>query len=484
MSVSRRALFSTTAAVAAMPVANTLARQEATPATGSGKRTVFHAARITGDLPAGMTRVYPDQDVYEDVESDLHIAAGPIPDMTLEEIVNVTKLNSDVIDYELNGTPGRLIEDTLGLVSGKSGSVLFVEYPEPIPYLSTQASVLSLELSPELVDSFLPTVSLDMSQVTGPEYINEVLLFSEDNSLVSEDVDWEALRATAESEVTSIDDAHTFLQEDLISTLESVGDTHSRVFSPGYLTGEQATPVASPEATPEPIDMPEAEVLEDGTLYLRIPLIVDGDIQEYVDICNEALAQHAETVGCNGVIVDLRQNRGGIIYAMIAALAPLLPKGNIYGYKYPKFEDPDYWSKSGAVRFLKQAAGVTNNDFDYTSAPVAVLMGPGTASSAELTAISFIGRPNSQSFGMETGGYTSAPNSYPLLDGWIVNLTASVMTDSEGTPYGGSLLPDSEVTYTEDQIRTPDDPVIAAAQDWLQQTCASGTGTPEATPVD
>ncbi len=483
MSVSRRALVSTTAAVAAMPVANALARQEATPATGSGKRTVFHAARITGDLPAGMTRVYPNQDMYEG-ESGLHLAAGPVPDATLEQAEKAIARNSNVIDYDLNGIPARLIEKTIGFVVRRPGSVLLVEYPEPIPYLSTQASVLSIELSPELVDSFLPTVSMDMSQVTGQEYINEVLLFSEDNSLVSEDIDWAALRAAAESEVTSVDDAHTFLQEDLISALEDANDHHSRVFSSGYLTGDQATPEASPEATPELVEMPEAEVLEDGTLYLKVPKIVDGDMQEYVDICNEALAQHAEMEGCNGVIVDLRQNEGGIIYAMIAALAPLLPDENLYGYKYPKFDSPEFWPKFGIVSFLEQAAGVTNNDFDYTSAPVAVLMGPGTASSGELTAISFIGRPNSQSFGMETGGYTSAPNSYPLLDGWIMNLTASVMTDSEGTPYGGSLLPDSEVAYTDDQIRTPDDPVIAAAQDWLQQTYTSGIGTPEATPVD
>lgn len=184
------------------------------------------------------------------------------------------------------------------------------------------------------------------------------------------------------------------------------------------------------------------------------------------------------------MILDLRGNGGGSVYPMIGAIAPLLPDGDIFGYSYPQVDFVKMMTLEEVLAIAGATDDIPASELDLSGVPVAVLFGPNTASSGELSAISFIGRENAQSFGMESAGYTTANTTFNLLDGWKFNIASSLMVDRAGTEYGGNLTPDNEVDFSEEHIGTTDDPVIAAAQSWLQgQSCAVPTGTPQATPA-
>lgn len=74
--------------------------------------------------------------------------------------------------------------------------------------------------------------------------------------------------------------------------------------------------------------------------------------------------------------------------------------------------------------------------------PVAVLVGPTTASSGEAVAIAFRGRSSTRLFGATTRGLTTANRVFPLSDGSLLNLTTAAFVDRLVTPYQNGVTPD------------------------------------------
>jgi len=94
---------------------------------------------------------------------------------------------------------------------------------------------------------------------------------------------------------------------------------------------------------------------------------------------------------------------------------------------------------------------------------VAVLTGRMTFSSGEAIAVAFRGRPDTRSFGLETGGLTTSNDEFLLSDGAWLLLTVSRFADRTGKVYSGPIVPDEVVNPPE----TWPDPVLEAATAWL-----------------
>jgi carboxyl-terminal processing protease len=165
-----------------------------------------------------------------------------------------------------------------------------------------------------------------------------------------------------------------------------------------------------------------------------------------------------------GWIVDLRGNTGGNMWPMIAGVGPILGTG-VCGH----FIDPDdrvnawqYYS-DGTSRIDGQI--VTKVASPYTvlnpNPKVAVLLDKLTTSSGEATAIAFIGRNNTRSFGRATCSLSTANASFNLTNGSKLYLTVAVMADRSQKAYGSSIVPD-EVTNTNGEA-------LLKAIDWLNQ---------------
>jgi hypothetical protein len=85
---------------------------------------------------------------------------------------------------------------------------------------------------------------------------------------------------------------------------------------------------------------------------------------------------------------------------------------------------------------------ITTTDRSRGHPPVAVLVGPATASSGEALAIAFRGRPSTRLFGATTRGLTTSNRVFPLSDGSLLNLSTAAFADRTGTSYPNGVTPD------------------------------------------
>jgi hypothetical protein len=164
-----------------------------------------------------------------------------------------------------------------------------------------------------------------------------------------------------------------------------------------------------------------------------------------------------------GWVVDLRHNPGGSMLPMLASLRPLLGEGVLGGFR----------NAQGQVHPLHAASPL---DPDLPKEPaleharVAVLLGPRTASSGEVVAIAFRGRPGTRSFGQPTAGLSTGNGSYRLPDGSEIFLTTAVDLDRTGQAYGERIAPDQLVS---NNATANGDATLDAARHWLTGACGA-----------
>lgn len=169
-----------------------------------------------------------------------------------------------------------------------------------------------------------------------------------------------------------------------------------------------------------------------------------------------------------GWIVDLRANQGGNMWPMMLGVAPLLsthPDDKEVVGAFNLGKTHQVWSlQSGRVMLderLRIELASTPYVLRHPAPAVAVLFGPNTASSGEMMALAFRGRPATRSFGQPTTGLSTANNPVRLTDGSMLLLTGAVAVDRNFKGDGGKLQPD---VTTSDAADTE-----AAARRWLMQ---------------
>ncbi len=187
----------------------------------------------------------------------------------------------------------------------------------------------------------------------------------------------------------------------------------------------------------------------------------------------QAIIRDQDTGKRCGWIVDLRSNTGGNMWPMLLGMAPLLrttKEGEETVGSFATAEGPSPWqSTPSGVRLGARVIvdlGAPGYRLKHGGAPVAVLIGPLTASSGEATVLALRGRPQTRSFGEHTAGFSTANVVRPLVDGSSLVLTTSVMQDRTGKGDGLKITPDQR---THSGTAT-----VAAAQAWLlaQPACA------------
>ena len=226
---------------------------------------------------------------------------------------------------------------------------------------------------------------------------------------------------------------------------------------------------------PDP-PLPTGQMLDDVG-YVKIPYYFRTarlDYASFVDLTQTVIAQLDTSLTC-GWVVDLRQNGGGNMWPMIAGLGPLLGDGILGYFKYSKgpYKGDQFWSyREGASRWNDSEVCARGNLPSYRlsipNRPVAILVSKKTASSGEGVLISFIGRPNTRSFGTPTAGLSTTTSPFVLADGSKLHLTTGVFADRTGKTYGASIVPD-EVIVSGASPHVPDaDSVLERARNWLR----------------
>lgn len=170
-----------------------------------------------------------------------------------------------------------------------------------------------------------------------------------------------------------------------------------------------------------------------------------------------------------GLIIDLRTNGGGSMYPMILGVANLLGDGQLGSFIDPVTRKKESWKISGKEIYAGDELICRLNTLAAlnTKLKIVILTGINTASSGEATAISFKGRKNTWFIGENTGGYTTANDSFRIFDLNVFMATA-VEADRNGVIYEKNLSPDQEILAGDNFEELTKDAKIIAALKWLK----------------
>lgn len=321
-------------------------------------------------------------------------------------------------------------------------------------------------------DSF-QVEDLDAAELPDPSdearaYLERALNIIERFALRRDTVDWSGIREEALEQARGAEDAaavHTVLR----NALRMLGDRHSVLLAPPEAREWEAG--ADPDGRP----VPTGVMLSQRVAYLEVPRFsgdVAAQVTAYADALQGLIRTQAEAGAC-GWVVDLRGNSGGNMWPMLAGLGPLFGEGELGGFRAADGGQAAWWYRGGATGVAERvAARVSGEPFVLPALPpVAVLVGPTTASSGEAVALALTGRERAATFGAPTAGLSTGNQLFVLSDGALLWLTTSVFVDRDGRAYGGPLQPDHEVIPTAATRRGPDT-VRDTARDWVEKLCS------------
>jgi len=238
-------------------------------------------------------------------------------------------------------------------------------------------------------------------------------------------------------------------------TMQEAGDWHSYIVP---LSGRAAF---YDRLAPTP---PRVELRADGVAIVALSQVAfDHDIAAstaYARDLHAAIAR-VQARHPHGWIVDLRGDGGGDMWSMLAGLSALVDGPRVGAFV--SREGTEAWlvsdGQSGTSRYPVEAS-IGPRDPLAISSPIAVLIGPGTASSGEATAVAFEARPRTRFFGKPTLGlYNSGIQQYTLSDGTMFGIVNVLNADRTGRVREGALVPDTVVADGDD--------AVGAAAAWL-----------------
>lgn len=295
------------------------------------------------------------------------------------------------------------------------------------------------------------------------DYLNEVLDVMQENSVRQNFIDWEAFRADA---VPKAGDAQTprELYPLIWELMTELGDNHS-YFIEADLGPRRKGRTGDRDIVHQPA--PERYITSEDIGVAVLPgHIGKGDLggsRDYAVVVQTHIRELYERGAC-GFIVDLRENYGGNMWPMLAGLAPLFDDGPVGAFVSPDGERSVWAFKNGQITLAGQSLHKVARTYKLPKAlPVAVLTSRRTISSGEAVTISFIGRPNTRSFGKPTYGLPTANRSFALSDGARLVLTTAYEEDRNGQRYDGPIMPDK---------RSGDTDVMGDATTWLLRQSA------------
>lgn len=300
-------------------------------------------------------------------------------------------------------------------------------------------------------------------------YLDAAIRIVRERHMDSSRHDWAALTARAYRQAAgaaTTRDTYPAIR----GILSAMGDNHSFFRPPPR---SSATAGAAANARPRQ-PLPQYALLDGRFGLVRIPaLAMLGEAdrphgQTYLETLRAGLLALDRRRLC-GWIVDLRGNGGGNMWPMLNGMAPLLGRPPFGAFVRPGGETTRWTLQPGVGLVTVEGRdmremGLRMSPFRLRQAerPVAVLIGPDTASSGEAVAIALAGRPRSRSFGRPSGGYTSANGIEALPDGAILGIPVSWEADRTGREYRAAIVPDEPVE---------DGAELAAAQAWLSGQC-------------
>jgi C-terminal processing protease CtpA/Prc len=233
------------------------------------------------------------------------------------------------------------------------------------------------------------------------QYVKKAVRIMDKYGLYAQGSEWEKAKAEALSaKPSSLDEA----QEIVLQAGKEAGGKHTFLLP--------ADKIAENDSIQW--ELPTVELLENGIAVIKLPQFM-GNAEEGIKYANTVLNVVPDTL--QGVVIDLRGNRGGNMYPMIAAVHRFLPDDIILQLKTRRNT-----MKINVEYVLNVASAGQKTPINC---PVALLTDEWTGSSGEATLLCFRGLANTRTFGRPTAGYASGNQPFALPDGSQLILTTS-----------------------------------------------------------
>jgi carboxyl-terminal processing protease len=288
-------------------------------------------------------------------------------------------------------------------------------------------------------------------------YVTKALNIMKSKSVNKSKVNWEALYRNTLNEaakVKTIKETYPVLEKALVS----LNDAHSKFYPEdvvrAYTLGYKATGQEFPVI--------ESKFLNNRYAYISLPDIGSFNKDDWNLYINTFYAKIDELQKQNpkGWILDLRDNYGGMLYPMYAAVAPFLDHRNVVGTKdaegtveYFNYKNGKFYEGPMATQIFQ----LKEKQPKQIKVPVAVLVNKVTGSSGEFITAAFVAQHNVKLIGVNTQGLTSGNQEYKLSDGSFLVLTTGNIVDRTGKEYdkiGEGISPDIRIEKSEDKTRT------------------------------
>ncbi len=172
-------------------------------------------------------------------------------------------------------------------------------------------------------------------------------------------------------------------------------------------------------------DIKESKILEDGIGYIRLVEFRENTSQD-IDVSLEALTKQ----GMNGLILDLRNNPGGLLDIAVKVAEKFIDKGKLVVYTKGRKPSQD-------VKYSAHA------NHPITALPMVVLINEGSASGSEIVAGCLQDYKRAIIMGTKSFGKGSVQTVIPLRDGSALRLTtAKYFTPLGNVIHGKGVIPD------------------------------------------
>jgi carboxyl-terminal processing protease len=229
----------------------------------------------------------------------------------------------------------------------------------------------------------------------------------------------------------------------------------------GLITGQQGTEVRLTvvrRGRRQVLTLRRANVLVTSGGIVQYHGVKVGDVRltSFTDGSGAAVRAQVEKVlrqGAKAIILDLRDNGGGLLNEAVNVASIFIPDGTIVTTKGRSQPAVTYTAKGGAIS---------------TSIPMAVLVDSGTASAAEIVTGALKDRGRAKVVGTHTYGKGVFQEIQPLPNGGALDITVGEYFTPNGMNLGGGGVREGRGiqpnVYALDNPRTPQDEALAVAE--------------------
>lgn len=175
-------------------------------------------------------------------------------------------------------------------------------------------------------------------------------------------------------------------------------------------------------------DIKEAKILKDGIGYIRLSEFRE-DTAKNISLALNTLSKEK----MNALILDLRNNPGGLLDVAVEVTGNFIPKGKLVVYTKSRKEKQN-------LEFF------SNSEQPILDLPMVVLINEGSASGSEIVAAALQDYKRAIIMGMKSFGKGSVQTVIPLGDGSALKLTTSKYFTPKGQEiHGKGVIPDIAV---------------------------------------